>query len=137
MNTGTRTWTKKLGRPSTTRRCSTWRITAGTSTVAASCSSTATVPWRRADDPGVVGTTNAVLLGAQKFWVESFRVCSKTSTYRRVRTGLSRSVATPKELKKKSRRAALERRTAHKRTEPGMFSFLRCVFFYVCANLTN
>uniref|UniRef100_A0A8D8BN81 (northern house mosquito) hypothetical protein n=1 Tax=Culex pipiens TaxID=7175 RepID=A0A8D8BN81_CULPI len=43
MNTGTRTWTRKLGRPSTTRRCYTWRITAGTSTVAASCSSTATV----------------------------------------------------------------------------------------------
>lgn len=44
------------------------------------------------------------------------------------RTG-SLAVLLPWRSRKKSRRAALERRTAHKRTKPGMFSFLRCVFF--------
>uniref|UniRef100_A0A8D8NYJ8 (northern house mosquito) hypothetical protein n=1 Tax=Culex pipiens TaxID=7175 RepID=A0A8D8NYJ8_CULPI len=86
MNTGTRTWTKKLGRPSTTRRCSTWRITAGTSTVAASCSSTATVSTTKR-------TFTSNLSGAASVGSHPGpRICT---TWSRLRTGCGTRLRSP------------------------------------------
>lgn len=66
---------------------------------------------------------------AQKFWVESFRVCSKTSMYKRVRTGLSQCCY-PEGIKKKESSCCFRAPHSAQKNQTGDVFFPSMCFFW-------